>query len=356
VRVGVNLLWLVPGDVGGSETWVRGLLGEVAAEPPPGVEVVVFATAALAEAHPYLSSFTRRTPPREPGRSRPARVALESTWLPLAARRAGVDVLHHPGGTIPPARLSPPMVTIHDLQPLAMPEHFSPLKLEYLRRRLRPSVARSRVVTAVSRFAADDVVERLGADAASTLVTPPAVDPEPPDLGGAAGVDGPYFLFPAVTWPHKNHRLLLDAFARIRSDAKLVLTGGTGPVEDDVRRQADRNPNVLRLDRVDDARLDALYRGATALVFPSRYEAVGLPVLEAMARGCPVIAADSPGLAETVGAAGTLVPADDEDAWVDALRAGPDRGLLAAGRERVRAWAPAAGAAALVSAWSRAAG
>ena len=81
------------------------------------------------------------------GTSRTRRVLAETAWLPAAARRAGLDVLHHPGGTIPPIRATPAIVTVHDLQPLAFPEHFSVIKRNYLRVRLGPSVRRARLVT-----------------------------------------------------------------------------------------------------------------------------------------------------------------------------------------------------------------
>jgi glycosyltransferase involved in cell wall biosynthesis len=105
--------------------------------------------------------------------------------------------------------------------------------------------------------------------------------------------------------------------------------------------------------------LDRLYRGAVACAFPSSFEAVGLPVLEAMARGCPVLAADATALPAVVGAAGELLPLDDVDAWAAAmaeLLTDDDRRrrLAALGRERVRAWAPGASASALVEAWQRA--
>lgn len=364
MRVGINLLWVVPGDVGGSESWVRGLLEAVVADPPTGVEPVVFATPALLDAHPYLRTFEVVAAPAAIGASRPRRVLAESTWLAAAARRRRLDVLHHPGGTVPPLTKKPALLTIHDLQPLALPEHFSPTKLRYLRARLGPSVRAARVTSAVSRFAADDVVARLGADPTRVLVTPPAVDPDPPDLGGVAGVDGPWFLYPAVTWPHKDHATLLAAFDLVRRshpEARLVLTGGAGPAEDAVANSVRRTgSSVRRTGRVDDVTLDALVRGAVAVAFPSRYEAVGIPLLEAMARGTAVLASDVPGPAATVGAAGRLVPAGDVEAWaaamVELLDRGPDPALVAAGRERVKAWAPAASRAKLVEAWAAAAG
>jgi glycosyltransferase involved in cell wall biosynthesis len=369
VRVGVNLLWLVPGDVGGSETWVAGLLGHLAAHPPPGVDVVAFAPASVLAAHPWLDAFDVVRAPDAIGPSRPMRVAAESTWLAAAARRAGVDVLHHPGGTVPLLRATPAVVTIHDLQPLHDPEVFRPLKRAYLRARLGPSARRARLVTAVSDFTRDDVVTRLAVPADRVAVTPPAVDPDPapatdPDdaaLRTALRLDRPWFVYPAITYAHKDHATVVRALAGV-PDVVLVLTGGAGPEEQSVRALAERigvADRIRRPGRVPDGVLDRLYRGAVACVFPSRFEAVGLPVLEAMARGCPVLAAEATGLPAVVGRAGELVAPGDIEAWTAAMGAllhdaGRRAELAAIGRERVRAWEPAASAARLVSAWESA--
>jgi glycosyltransferase involved in cell wall biosynthesis len=370
VRVGVNLLWLVPGDVGGSETWTTGLLRALLDHRRrPGVDVAVFATPALLEAHPWLDGFDVVAAPGAVGPSRPVRVVAESTWLAVAARRAEVDVLHHAGGTIPPLRATPAVLTIHDLQPLHNPERFHPLKRAYLRARLRPSVRGARVTTAVSAFTRDDVIERLGADADRVVVTPPAIDPDPPppdgvtddDVRRALRLDRPWFLFPAITYAHKRHATLVRALADV-PDALLVLTGGAGPEEHALRVLAERvgvGDRIRRPGRVDETVLDRLYRGAVACTFPSSFEAVGLPVLEAMARGCPVLAADATALPAVVGAAGELLPLDDARAWAGAmveLLADDDRRrrLAALGRERVQAWAPGASASMLVESWERA--
>ena len=370
MRVGINLLWLVPGDVGGSETWTTGLLRAVLdRRRRPGIDVAVFAPPALLEAHPWLDGFDAVVAPGAVGPSRPLRVAAESTWLLVAARRAGLDVLHHPGGTIPALRATPAVVTIHDLQPLHNPERFHLAKRAYLRARLRPSVHGARLTTAVSTFTADDIVTRLGVDPDRVAVTPPAIEPDPAPPGDvtddevrrALRLDRPWFLFPAITYGHKRHATLVRALADV-PDALLVLTGGAGPEEHTLRVLAERvgvADRIRRPGRVDDAVLDRLYRGAVACVFPSSFEAVGLPVLEAMARGCPVLAADATALPAVVGAAGELLPVDDTGAWAAAMRtlmADDDHRsrLVALGRERVQAWSPGASAAKLVEAWERA--
>jgi glycosyltransferase involved in cell wall biosynthesis len=257
------------------------------------------------------------------------------------------------------------VVTIHDLQPLVLPGNFSRVKRLYLRARLRPSARSARVVTAISEYTSEGLQQRLGVPADRIVVTPPAVDVDPVastvDVAGLYGLDRPWFVYPAITYRHKRHDVAVRATAAV-PDALLVLTGGPGPEELAVAHLVDElglAERVVRTGRVPFERLDALYRGAMACVFPSEYEGVGIPVLEAMARGCPVIAADATALPHVVADAGDLVAAGDVEAWAAAMQrmvADPShrQSLIEAGRDRVRRWAPEASAAKLVTAWRRA--
>lgn len=365
MRVGVNLLWLVPGEVGGSETWITGLLGELATRDRPP-ELVIFAGHAVVDLYPWLRTFEVVEAPAMIGPSRAVRVVAESTWLAVAGRRARIDLLFHPGGTVPLVRTAPAVVTIHDLQPLAFPENFSPVKLAYLRARLGPSARSSRLVTAISEYTREELRRRLGVPDHRVAITPPAVDPDPPLLDGPDvraryRLDRPWFVYPAITYPHKDHVTLVRALVDV-PDALLVLTAGAGPDEERVAALAQElgvADRVRRTGRIDFAELDALYRGAVGCVFPSRFEGVGIPVLEAMARSCPVIAADSTALPFVVGSAGDLVGVGQPAAWSAAmdrlLHDEAHRGeLVAAGRRRVQRWAPAVSAQRLVDAWVRA--
>ncbi len=137
--------------------------------------------------------------------------------------------------------------------------------------------------------------------------------------------DRSFFLYPAITYAHKNHCFLLEAFARVvgrHPEARLVLTGGSGKGEELVRgtiRELGLERHVLRLGRIPRPHVDALYHEATALVFPSRFEGFGIPLLEAMSRGCPVLAADATSLPEVGGDACLLLPLGDAEAWSSAM-------------------------------------
>src|SRR5581483_12014149 len=138
-------------------------------------------------------------------------------------------------------------------------------------------------------------------------------------------LDGPFFLYPAITYAHKNHSVLVTAFAdvvRHRPDALLVLTGGPAEMEHELSDRAVAlgiAHRIRRLGRIPRGNLTWLYRNATALTFPSRFEGFGLPVLEAMGHGCPVIAAAAAALPEVVGDSGMLLPPDDPGAWAAAM-------------------------------------
>ena len=327
LRVGVNLLWLVPGVVGGSEEYTVRLLAALRDLDPDDVDVTLFVTRSFLDTYRDLASrFTTVVCPIS-GRSRPIRVAAESTWLLVEARRRRIQLLHHAGGTIPPLRATPSIVTVHDLQPLLFPEHFSRVKNAYLRWRLRPSVRRSKAVVTLTAYTASTITDIFGVPV--ELVPPgytAALDDQPTrDPRAAFELTGPFFLYPAITYPHKNHAMLVRAFAGVvatHPDALLVLTHRAAQMEDDLQaliasRQLTKN--VRRLGHVDRGDLNWLYANAVALAFPSRFEGFGMPVLEAMGHRCAVIAARSAALPEVVGDAGVLVDPDDEQAWTAAM-------------------------------------
>lgn len=369
-RVGVNLLWLVPDLVGGSEDYTVRLLRGLAERELAGLDLTLYALAPFAHVHPDLATHYRTVTVPLDGGNKALRVAAESSWLAAQSLRHGLDLVHHAGGVVPPIRATPAVVTIHDLQPLALPANFGALKRRYLAAMLPWSARAARLVLAVSRFGADDVITRLGVAAERVRVVPHGIEPAaaPADHAEVARVrqryrvPGPYFVCNAITWPHKNHPLLVEAFATVAAadpDVSLVLTGGEASGEGRLRDEVARHHldgRVRRTGRIPRADLDALLTGATALTFPSRFEGFGAPVLEAMARGCPVIAADATALPEVVGDAGILVPVDDPTAWSRAMAGllhddARRSSLAAAGRARVAGYGWDASAAALEGAY-----
>ena len=139
--------------------------------------------------------------------------------------------------------------------------------------------------------------------------------------------DGPVIVYPAVTHRHKNHKFLVELLALHwrDPDLRLVLIGGSGTAEEEVRRATD--PRIQRLGRVAAADRNGLLSMAEAMVFPSQYEGFGAPLIEAMALGCPVIASDSTCIPKILDGAGLVLPLV-VDLWTDALErvARPTRG------------------------------
>ena len=209
-------------------------------------------------------------------------------------------------------------------------------------------------VIAPSEFVRRGIVDRFGVDPARVHLAPWGVEPPTTQVSVAQvqaryGLPRRWFVFPSFTWNHKNHGLLLRAFATVAArehDVMLVLTGGEGPAEHHVRDQVAAmglRGRVRRTGLIPRRDVLAIVRGAVALTWPSRYEGFGLPVLEAMSLGTPVLSSDAAALPEVTGGAATLLGVDDPQAWDEAmtrmLQDGEERArLAAAGREHVAAF------------------
>jgi alpha-1,3-rhamnosyl/mannosyltransferase len=365
----VNLLWLVPGVVGGSEEYTTRTLQGLAELDPPDLEITIFALRPFSHAHPEVTETFQTVTLPLTGREKSVRVAAESSWLGFMCRREGIELVHHAGGIMPAMRSTPGVLTIHDLQPLVMPEHFSPVKRNFSRIAVPRSIRAARLVLTPSEHARQSVIDLVAFPEDRVVVVPHGVDPvqgrataaEEREVRDRYDLDRPFFLFPAITYPHKNHVLLVRALAAV-PDALLVLTGGQGQMEDAIAEEAeDRGvrERIRRLGRIPRQDLDVLYGMATALTFPSTFEGFGAPVLEAMSRGCPVLAADTTALPEVVGTAGILLPPDDEEAWSDAMNRlladdAVRSDLADSGRRRAADYNWLRSAEALVSAYDRA--
>lgn len=328
--VGINLTWMVPGTVGGSESYLtRSLRG--LAERSSDLDYTVFALPSFAYAYPELSGSFRVVYAPVSGDPKALRVVAENSWLAYECRRRKLGVVHHGGGVLPVVRWGTALLTIHDLQYLDYPDYFSPIKLQYLRRMVPRSVHASRMVLVPSEFTRSTVIRRMRTDPGAVRVIPHGIAPvverdATADVRTRYRLPGAFFLYPAITYPHKNHRVLIDAFATVlkdHPDMMLVVTGGKGSAEADILRRVQAlgiASQVKRPGQIPKSDLNSLYVEATAVTFPSRYEGFGAPVLEAMARGCPVIAADATALPEVVGRAGRLVAPDDVEGWAGAMK------------------------------------
>lgn len=367
MRVGVNLSWLVPGVVGGSEESITRTLAAVADRIEPDLELVLFAPKAVREAHPVLTGSLETHDVPLAGANKGLRVLAEHTALPALIRRHRIDVVHDAGGTSPGAVDRPRVLTIHDIQPLDLPGNFSPVKVAYLKWAVPRAVSAADHVAVPSHFVRDRLVERLGADPSRISVVPwpvpPPIGPTPIETVRARhGIIGDIVLVPAITYPHKDHVTALRAFRHVigrHHDLTLVLTGGEGPAEPAVRAEIERlgiADRVVRTGRVPGAVIASLFAHATVVLFPSHYEGFGVPALEAMAAGVPVVVADAAALPEVVGDAGVIVPpGDDAQLAVELHRLLGDADhraeRAAAGRRRAADFSPEATADAMIAAY-----
>jgi glycosyltransferase involved in cell wall biosynthesis len=282
----------------------------------------------------------------------PARLAhgAGQTWeqlvLPLGARRS--ELLLSPANMAPLAGRGN-VVVIHDLAPFHEPDWFGSAYGAW-HRALIPRIARrARLVIAPSEFVRGELIELLSLDPRRLQAIAPGVDAafaDPPSPGPVLrrlGLEQPYVLALGTDSPRKNLGLL-DRMAPALADAGLgVAIAGSGRYY----LSSSTPGGARRLGYVPDADLPALYAGASAFAMPSLYEGFGLPCVEAMAAGTPVVAADRAALPEACGGAALLVDPDDADAFAAALirAAGPERERLAdAGRARAAglSWARSA--------------
>lgn len=255
------------------------------------------------------------------------------------------DVVHAPSLAVPPTGRVPLVVTVHDLAFLRYPDAFTRRGVRFHTRGLELARREAAAVVVPSRFVGEELADQ-GFAPERVFVAPHGADapPEADDRGDPTrrrdlGVNEPYVLFVGTVEPRKGVPALLAAFAGLRAghpDLSLVVAGWRGWGRVDGLDAA----GVVRTGPVGGEDLDALYRGAALLAYPSRYEGFGLPVLEAMARGCPVVTSAAASLPEVAGDAAVLVDPDDPDALaagIESLLDDPDRRRDLADRGRRRA-------------------
>lgn len=313
VRIALDSTLIRPDRLTGVERYslalVRGL-----AELAPG-EIVLFrrpdapATLTSLPVEQHIAPWTSRIP-------------NEQAWLPLAARRAKVDLLHTLAFPTPVLWRGPAAITVHDATRWLHPDSVSLGMRYYYGPLYRQALHRAAAVITVSESSKDDLIRAVGLPRERIHVTPNGVEPIFSQARAPEGPRTPYLLAVGTLEPRKNLPALLDAFRALRRDGRdldLVLVGRQGwqhslPL-------GDLAPHVRLTGAVSDAELAALYAGAACFVMPSIYEGFGLPLVEAMASGTPAVASDIAALREVGGDAVRYAPPDDAAALAQTIAA-----------------------------------
>ncbi|NIN67292.1 MAG: glycosyltransferase [Anaerolineae bacterium] len=321
MRIGINALFMIPGGVGGSETYLRNLIEHLGRIDHTN-EYVVFTNREASNTFGLGPGNLREIPCPVRAKFRSARVLYEQLLLPPQAKKHDVEVLHSPGYTAPGLAPCASVVTIYDLNFLRHPEAFSRLSALSLRI-LVPMAARSSdMIITLSKSSMRDIVGALGVPKDKVRVIYPAASVPLSERGGSTmnhlrasyGIHGRFILTVAASHPHKNLCRLVEAYHILRReysvDHQLALVGLKG-------RDHSRLMNLIaELSLEDDVVVTGwipgehralIYEAADVFVFPSLFEGFGIPVLEAMMHGVPVVSSDAPSLCEAAGDATIVI-------------------------------------------------
>ena len=261
------------------------------------------------------------------------RILWEQTGLPvnIAARR--LDVFHTPIGAVPLLSVAPGVVTVHDLAFLKYPDQLPKSRRTWLVGAVRMSARRAAKIITVSQATANDLQEWLDIPDDRIQAIPLATSGKVERVEGTSldvfrmkwDIERPYVLAVGTLEPRKNLPTLLRAFAKIKDDIEhqLVLVGPEGWLTGELKSTLDElnlGDRVRLTGFVSDEELGGWYSGADLYVFPSHYEGFGLPAIEAMRCGAPVLASDNSAFPEVIGDAGVMIPAHDVDLWAESIR------------------------------------
>ncbi len=323
MHVGLNMIFLTPGETGGMEVYARELAPRLARQP--GLRVTAFVGREAAGEDFGVEQVVLPVT----ASSRAQWVAGEQAVLPRAAARHGCDVVHSLASTAPTWGRFRRVVTIHDLLYEVIPDAHFGLRALGMRALVPAAARRSHRVIAISASTREDLHRHLGVPLAKIDTVLQGVGPPSAERTGEAELRRtfdlgarPVLLTVSAKRPHKNLLRLIEAFATLPDRPVLILPGYPTEHEQELRDRADALGVVQDVrfpGWISDADREGLYALATAFVFPSRYEGFGLPVLEAMQRGLPVATSDRGSLAEVAGDAALLFDPDDVPAIAAAL-------------------------------------
>ena len=328
MRIGINTLYLLPGKVGGTEVYIRNLVKWLTRVDRKN-EYIIFINKESIGVFDELIHRVRIVLCPVKATSRPLRILWEQFILPAQMRRLKIDLLLSAGMTSPFFSSAASVLVIHDLQHINQPQNFAWYYLPFLKAIIYLSAKTSDALIAVSGYVKDDVVRHYRILPDRVFVAYNAVDRDKFFRRGKEDVEvvrrrynlpESFIFYPASSLPHKNHKRLLEAFKKVKEevqDIKLVLTGtrdyGYEVIEKSIK-EFGLDDDVLFLGWLSHDDVPLIYNAANVLVFPSLHEGFGMPVIEAMASGVPVICSGIPPLKEITDSAAIFVdPFDPRD-------------------------------------------
>ncbi|ACH37876.1 glycosyltransferase, MtfB-like family [Citrifermentans bemidjiense Bem] len=361
MKIGLSLVNFNPGKMGGVEVYFRNLLEHLQRVDPVNQYSLLCDERSAGHFRLHAENFDERLIRwRHPRPLRWIRSLLRhACGVDLLTSRIdalGLDMVHHPFSmmSLKPGQ-TPIVVTIHDIQYEYFPDFFGEAECRRRREGVLAAISAARVVLTISEFTRRSLVERYGVPAEKIVVAYMGCDRDFRRIEDQAalsalrqkyGIDRPFIYFPAASWPHKNHtgllralRLLID---RYQFEGGLVLTGIARNGQEDIERlvvELGLQGRVRMLGYLERDELPVLYSLARMLVYPSFFEGFGIPLLEAMACGCPIACSNVTSLPEVAGDAALMFdPGSTEDmaraiwdVWSDE---GVRSSLLSAAKER----------------------
>ena len=340
MRIGINA-HLLSSRVGYRQAGIHRYISQQIRHlrPPDEYRVTVFTNNSETAANEGALAFVSSQWPTE---RRIIRILWEQLALPVLAARQNLDLLHGMAFVLPYVRTCPSIVTIFDLSFIHYPERFPALQRIYLTSQTRRSCRSARRVVAISESTGRDLERYYDIPNEKIDVVLPGVGREfhltdrdkVDSFRKEKGLSDPYLLHVGTLQPRKNIPFLVKALAKIRRpNLKLILVGGKGWKYDEIYEAVEKYGLVDQVEFrgfVADAEVPLWYNAAAATIFPSLYEGFGLPVLEAMACGSPVIAANSSSIPEVAGQAALLYEPDDLTQLIDHISVVLDDPQLAA--------------------------
>jgi len=332
MRIGLNLLHAHP-DIGGGWNYIKYVVAALG-DYDAANKYVAYCTDASLDVVPDRPNFTRRLVAIQ-GTNRVARILYEQTALQLRTRCDRLNCMHWFANTVGLVNLVPGLATVYDLNVYEYPRNYPLLYRIYLRTMIPYGIRHASMALPISLKTARDLGSRFRVDTQRMVIIPAPVGLEfaPSDrervenFRQAYSLPDKFWLYVANCYHHKNHEKLLQAYARLKFQAPetwpLVLRGDSRGREELLNRLIDSlgiRQHVRWLPRIKDGEMPLLYCAATSLIFPSLYEGLGMPVVEAMACGLPIAASEIPTNREFADGAAVFFDPNNLDSFADAMR------------------------------------